>query len=273
MTKPEKPRILLTNDDGIRSPGLWAVAESLSDLGFVSVAAPREQSSSTGRSMPTTSDGRIVEEQMVVGGQSWSVYAIGGTPSQAVQHAVVELMEAEPPALVVSGINYGENVSTSVSISGTVGAAMEGASYGIPAVAASLEVDREEHLSYSETVDFSVAAHFTRQFARRMLQGLYFSDVDVLKIDVPSNATVDTPWRICHLERTRYYLPRKPFRKSWDSPAIVGYEMLQDLERLTPGSDAHTLRVLRQVAVTPMSLDMTSRVDFDSLAAALGGNG
>jgi 5'-nucleotidase len=273
MVKSGKPQILLTNDDGIRSPGLWALAAALAELGFVSVAAPRDQSSSTGRSMPTTSDGRIVEEEIEVEGQRWSVFAIGGTPSQAVQHAVVELMEDEPPALVVSGINYGENVSTSVSISGTVGAAMEGASYGIPAMAASLEVDRSQHLSHSETVDFRVAAHFTKRFARILLEGIDFPDVDLLKVDVPSDATLDTPWKITHLERSRYFVPLKPERESWDSPAIVGYEMVQDLDRLTPGSDAHTLRVLRQVAVTPLSLDMTSRVDFEALRSTLQGSG
>lgn len=270
MPQRDKPHILLTNDDGIRSPGLWAAAAALAELGFVSVAAPREQSSSTGRSMPTTSDGRIREEEVEVGGQRWSVFAVGGTPSQAVQHAVVELMEEEPPALVASGINYGENVSTSITISGTVGAALEGASYGIPAIAASLEVDRSEHLSHSERVDFRVAAHFTKNFAKLLLEGIRFPDVDVLKIDVPADANLDTPWKICKLERNRYYLPRKPERDSWDSPAMVNYEMLKDLDQLTPGSDAHTLRVLRQVAVTPLSLDMTARVDFGELERALG---
>ncbi|MCX6069782.1 MAG: 5'/3'-nucleotidase SurE, partial [Chloroflexi bacterium] len=60
----ERPIILLTNDDGIRSPGLWAAAEALSAVGYVTVAAPREQSTGTGRSMPITSDGAIHEEQV-----------------------------------------------------------------------------------------------------------------------------------------------------------------------------------------------------------------
>ena len=122
-----RPQILLTNDDGILSPGLWAAAASLSKLGFVTVTAPREQSSGAGRSLPSTSDGTIQEQRVQVNGQAWTVYSIGGTPAQTVLHGIYEVMPAKPD-LVVSGINYGENVGTGVTISGTVGAAMEAAS-------------------------------------------------------------------------------------------------------------------------------------------------
>ena len=84
--------ILLTNDDGIRSPGLWAAAEGLSGLGFVVVAAPREQSSGAGRSMPIGSDGKLHEEQMVVRGKEWNVYAVGGSPADdddAIRHRLL----------------------------------------------------------------------------------------------------------------------------------------------------------------------------------------
>ena len=120
----ERPTILLTNDDGIQSPGLWAAAEALSDLGWVQVVAPREQQSGMGRSLPATSKGRIYKEKMTVRGKEWTVYAVDGTPAQAVQHGVLELTDTTP-ALVVSGINYGENTGNGVTISGTVGAALE----------------------------------------------------------------------------------------------------------------------------------------------------
>ena len=68
-----KCQILLTNDDGIQSPGLWAAAEALSELGFVTVAAPRDQSSGMGRSLPSTSDGIIRTEVVQVRGKEWSV--------------------------------------------------------------------------------------------------------------------------------------------------------------------------------------------------------
>jgi 5'-nucleotidase len=86
----QRPRILLTNDDGILSPGLWAAAAALSTLGFVTVVAPREQSSGMGRSLPKTSDGIIEERKVQVSGQEWTVFAVGGSPAQAVLHAVLE---------------------------------------------------------------------------------------------------------------------------------------------------------------------------------------
>jgi 5'-nucleotidase len=113
MAIREKPSILLTNDDGIRSPGLWAAAEALSELGFVTVVAPRAQSSGSGRSMPITSDGVICEVQVEIRGKTWKVYAVGGSPAQAVQHGIFEITEGTPD-LVVAGINYGENVGTGV---------------------------------------------------------------------------------------------------------------------------------------------------------------
>ena len=111
----KRPQILLTNDDGIRSPGLWAAAASLSSLGYVTVTAPRYQSSGMGRSLPSTSDGIIQEEQVRVNGQVWSVFAVGGSPAQAVLHGALEVMKQKPD-LVVSGINYGENVGSGVTI-------------------------------------------------------------------------------------------------------------------------------------------------------------
>ena len=110
---------------------MWAAASELSKIGYVTVAAPREQSSGMGRSLPSTSDGIIRKEQVQVNGQEWDVYAVGGSPAQAVLHGVLEIIPHKPD-LVVSGINYGENVGLGITISGTVGAAMEAAAMGFP---------------------------------------------------------------------------------------------------------------------------------------------
>src|SRR4029453_4928554 len=131
-----KPQILLTNDDGILSPGLWAAAASLSQLGFVTVTAPRDQCSGMGRSLPNTSDGIIEEKHVEANGQEWTVYGVGGSPAQTVLYGILVVMKHQPD-LVVSGINYGENVASGVTISGTVGAALEGAALGIPSLAVS----------------------------------------------------------------------------------------------------------------------------------------
>jgi 5'-nucleotidase len=264
------PQILLTNDDGIRSPGLWAAAQALSELGFVHVAAPRDQFSGAGRSLPSTSDGIIQPQEMSVNGKLWTVYSVGGTPAQTVLHAVYEILP-EPPDLLVSGINYGENVGSGVTISGTVGAAMEAASLGIPALAISLETEVQHHLSYSKEVDFSTAAYFAAYFGRLILDNHFPPDVDILKVDVPCDATPETPWAITRVSRQRYYEPIPPERTSWDIPGRVSYRQVCHPERDTPDTDVYTLCVKRILSVTPLSLDLTSRVDPGSLEELLRG--
>lgn len=266
----EKRQILLTNDDGIQSPGLWAAAEALSRLGYVTVAAPREQSSGTGRSLPSTSDGIIHALPLRVGGKEWTVYSVGGTPAQAVLHGILEIMPRRPD-LVVSGINYGENLGTGITVSGTVGAALEAGSMGIPAMAISLETDENYYLSYSKDVDFSTAAAFVAYFGRMLLERRLPPDVDVLKVDVPSDATPNTPWEITRLARHRYYEPVIPERTSWEKPGLVGYKLAVHPEEVATDTDIYTLRYKRVVSVTPLSLDMTARVDPRELAQALGG--
>ena len=259
-----KCQILLTNDDGIKSPGLWAAAEALSELGFVTVVAPREQSSGMGRSLPITSDGIIQEERLQIKGQDWPVYAVGGTPAQAVLHGILEVMPQKPD-IVVSGINYGSNLGTGITISGTVGAAMEAAALGFRALAVSLETAPENHLTYSRNVDFTGAAHFTLQFARLLLEKEPFPDVDLLKLDVPDDATPDTDWVLTRLAKQRYYDPVAPDRENWSVPGKVGYKETPHVEEEASDSDVFVIRHERLVSVTPLSLDMTSRLDFTDL--------
>lgn len=268
MMNNRKCQILLTNDDGIRSPGLWAAAAALEKLGFVTVAAPREQSSGTGRSLPSTSDGRIDLQQVQVNGRNWEVHAIGGTPAQAVLHGVLEILPQKPD-LVVSGINYGENLGTGITVSGTVGAALEGAALGIPALAISLETHIEDHLSYSEQVDFSTAAYFTAYFARQLLEHQLPPDVDVLKIDLPAAATRQTPWEITRLSRVRFYEALAPEREAWDQPARMGYQLSPHWHTAPPGSDVHAVRVKQVISVTPLSLDLTTRTPLAEVERAL----
>jgi 5'-nucleotidase len=263
-----KLQILLTNDDGIASPGLWAAARSLAALGRVTVAAPQEQSSGMGRSLPNTSSGTIRKEKLEVNGQQWVVHAVDGSPAQAVLHGVLEIMPQKPD-LIVSGINYGENVGFGVTISGTVGAAMEGASLGYPSLAVSLEADQRYHLSYSDEVDFSAAAYFTKYFANLLLKKKMPADVHLLKVDIPSDATAKTGWQITRLAHQRYYEPVAPMRKSWDLPGFVSYKEAAILDGEDPESDVFTLRRKRLVTVTPISLDMTSRVELGELEKQL----
>ena len=260
----KKPTILLTNDDGIDSPGIWAAAEALSEIGYVWVVAPREQSSGAGRSMPQDSDGIITRQEMNVHGVDWTVYAVGGTPAQAVQHAILEII-GEKPDLIVAGINYGMNLGPGVTVSGTVGAAMEGATHGIPSMAISLETHKRYHLTHSKEIDFSAAGYFTTLIAKQYLQGGFPNDVRILKLEIPDNATKETPWEVTRLASERFYIALPPERESWDEHGRPGYTYQEDFSVFAEDSDAFTVLSRRHVAVTPLSLDMTSRVDLAEL--------
>jgi broad specificity polyphosphatase/5'/3'-nucleotidase SurE len=162
----DKPIVLFTNDDGIGSPGLWAAAEAFADLAELLVVAPRGQQSGMGRSLPVASEGRIYEEKRTFTGVEHTVYAVDGTPAQAVQHGVIELAP-RLPSLVVSGINYGENTGNGVTISGTVGAALEAASLGIPALAVSQQTRIDLHLTYADVDCSRLTCRSTRPLKRR----------------------------------------------------------------------------------------------------------
>jgi 5'-nucleotidase len=252
-----RPLILLTNDDGVSSPGLAAAAAALDPLGDLLIVAPRTQQSGAGRSMPNDHDGRMIETTVCRVGGCWPAHGVNASPAQAIQHALLELADRQP-ALAVSGINYGENVGISITISGTVGAALEAADHGIASLAISLQVPPELYMNFNDSVDFGAAMHFTRFFAARLLDGPHLPDVDVLKVDVPACATPDTPWRVTRLEHTPYYRPLPPQRSRLDDEGRIGYVLVDDAH-FDPASDAAAM-VAGVVAVTPLSLDMTSRI-------------
>jgi hypothetical protein len=130
------PRILLTNDDGVNSEGLWAAYDALAPIADVLVCAPATQQSAVGRSVSIFEPLRVNE----IIHNDVQAYSVGGKPTDSV---IIGLFALNlKPDLVVSGINIGENVSAeAVTTSGTVGAALEAANQGIPAVAFSLQVE------------------------------------------------------------------------------------------------------------------------------------
>ena len=270
MMSSERPLVLFTNDDGIASPGLWAAVEAFSDFADVLVIAPRLQQSGTGRSMPVTSEGRIYEEERLINGSAYKVYSVDGTPAQSVDHGVIELAD-RLPSLVVSGINYGENAGNGVTISGTVGAALEAASLNVPAIAVSQQTRLDLHLTYSTNVDFGAAAYFARRFGEWMINQRRPDDVDILKIDVPLNATPETPWKTTRISRRRVYWPTRPERVALSDIGRIGYHFNSDPSEAEPDSDVYVVMHEGFVSVTPMSLDMTSRTDLHRLDDLLRG--
>lgn len=164
-------RILVTNDDGVRAPGILAVAQALQPLGEVTIAAPSENQSGKGHSI-VTSDPIFVDQVTLTGGlRGFSIIA---TPATCVKVGVRALMSSRPD-LVVSGINRGYNLGMVTYVSGTVGAAREAALMGIPAIASSLSV---------EETNYAAAAEIVRQVAEVVRQRGLEAGV-LLNVNVP----------------------------------------------------------------------------------------
>ncbi len=157
--KSKKPiRILVSNDDGIDSPGIFALVKEMKKLGEVIVVAPHRQQSAVGHAITMNFPLRV--SKFNKSGKFFG-YAVEGTPADCVKLAVHSLLP-QPPDLVVSGINHGSNTAINVIYSGTVSAATEGTILGIPSLAVSLT-------SYTST-DFRYAAKFARKLSAMILK-------------------------------------------------------------------------------------------------------
>ncbi|MBI5186190.1 MAG: 5'/3'-nucleotidase SurE [Nitrospinae bacterium] len=165
--------ILLTNDDGIRAPGLRALYESIKEVDEVCVVAPETEMSAVGHAI-TLSDPLRVKEIMKNGG--FFGYAVSGTPADCVKIALKAILRKKPD-MVLSGINQGANVGTNVIYSGTVSAATEGTILGIPSIAISLD-------SFVDT-DFSAAAAFAKRLVSQIRKRA-FPKGTLLNVNVPS---------------------------------------------------------------------------------------
>ena len=198
--------ILLTNDDGIDSPALAPFARALSDLGTVHVVVPDRERSWIGKAI-TRFDPIRVEKVELDGGAAWTCT---GFPADAVQIGIHGLFD-EPPSLVVSGINVGYNHGAAFLMSsGTVGAAVEGWVSGIPSIAVSTGTtgdwhawrrkvhEREALLKWER---LSVVATSLVDEAR--LSGLT-ELADVVTMNLPFDATLDTPRRLTTVARVGY---------------------------------------------------------------------
>jgi 5'-nucleotidase len=128
-------RILLTNDDGISAPGIAALRLALDGLGDVTTIAPDRNTSAVARGITITRPLRLTATTFAAG---WPGTAVDGTPSDCVRVGLLGL-HGEAPELVVSGVNHGANLGVDVTYSGTVGAALEAALRGLPAIAFSAE--------------------------------------------------------------------------------------------------------------------------------------
>ncbi len=166
-------RILLTNDDGVDSLGLFALKQALADDHEVTIIAPDRNWSISGHQRTMDRPLRVSEVKLADGSPA---YATDGTPSDCVALAALGFLE-QAPELVVSGVNHGNNLGDDMTYSGTVAAAMEGVILGIPSIAVSMNTAPEWPVD--------VAAAFTKRLVEQvMVRGL---DRDILlNVNVPN---------------------------------------------------------------------------------------
>jgi len=149
-------RILVTNDDGIESPGLAALAEALAPLGRAIVVAPDRERSGAGHALTLMSPLRVRTRGV-------DRHEVDGTPTDCVHLGVFHLTGGSPPDLIVSGINRGLNIGDDVTYSGTVAAALEGTLLHVPSIAVSAVRDEDR------ATDYGLAAALARRLAERIL--------------------------------------------------------------------------------------------------------
>jgi len=256
-----RPLILITNDDGVKSPGLLAAVRALRGLGELIVVAPREQQSSSGRAFYWSK--RPAQKKMIrIGRSNIVAYGVDASPAVSVRYALM-LAVPRKPSLLVSGINYGENLGSGLTISGTVGAALEGAADGVPSLAVSLETDKAYHMSLSPDINFSVAAVWTRRMAERILNQEIPETAPLLNVNIPRDATPETPLRVTRASHQAY------FRSLVEAGRFVGYDVVVERELLEHDSDIYAILVDRVISVTPLTYDLTAPVNRSKLEQVL----
>ena len=241
------PKILVTNDDGIHSQGIVALAEALEAIGEVIVVAPAHEMSAASRSLTLARPLRVdrIDDRH---------FAVDGTPADCVTLAMNLIFDGEPPVLVVSGINKGGNLGEDVTYSGTVAGALEASVYGLPGIAISL-VQRVDF-------DFAAAAQLAVDLSRRVLvDGL--PQGTVLNVNLP-------PGSVQGIRITRQGTKIiKPNVITGTDPRQRKYYWIGE-ESLTwneeAGTDYEALG-LGLVSITPLHSDLTDHRTLDRLKA------
>jgi len=237
-------RVLLTNDDGITSPGLLALARAMTRVATTFVVAPDQERSAASHAITLHKPLRATRTSLEhVDAQVW---ATNGTPADCVALGVLDLL-AQPPDIVVSGINLGANLGMDLIYSGTVSGAVEGALFGLAAIAMSVTAFRDIH--WDPAAEF--AAHLVRQVAEHGLPPDTF-----LNVNVPNRPSSEIGGVEITRQSTRRYVNRVEKRSD---PRGRDYYWLtgsaEDVES-PAGTDAWAVAQGR-ISVTPLRLSMT----------------
>jgi 5'-nucleotidase len=245
-------KILVSNDDGIHSPGIAALYESVRDLGDVQIVAPAAEQSAVGHAITLANP--IKAQKIDKNGQFFG-HAVGGTPADCVKLAV-HMMTGAPPDLVISGINLGPNAGISVIYSGTVSAATEGTILGIPSIAVSLNTFKDPL--------WKSGAHFARKMAMLVLEkGL--PPETLLNVNVP-NLPLDQikGVRLTRMGRSRFV---EEFDRRTDPRGNVYYWMDGKMELIDLGAKDTDVQALEDgyVSITPIWFDLTHHAVMEKM--------
>jgi len=244
-------QILLTNDDGIYSPGLAALERELARMGDVCVVAPATEQSGVGHSI-TYLTPLIVKE--VFDGQRRRGFALEGSPADCTKLGITELCP-KPPQLVVSGINAGLNVGINVLYSGTVAAAIEGAFFNLTSIAVSLEYD--EHADYAKAASLAVRV-IERIAAREEAKNELFN------LNIPTEALTNYRGvKIVPMGKAHYgnqYLKRadpkgRPYYWATGEPDPLPTDHMTDLTAIRQG----------YITVSPLHFDLTKHSKLEQM--------
>jgi len=256
--------ILVTNDDGFNSEGICAAYQSVKGLGKVVISAPATQKSGVGRSISIFDPLRVTEAKIKSGEKA---YAVGGTPSDSVILGLHEITKGiGKPDLILSGFNLGENLSTdSITTSGTIGAALEGASNDIPAIAVSLQIGYQESKKIidkesDEYKSIKVAIIIVRNIVKSVLENGFPPNTDLLNVNIPRGVNEETPLVVARLSR-KYFQTDVETRLD---PKNVPYYWISGgvLTSDEDGTDVHELHK-GCITITPVSLDSTAFSDME----------
>jgi 5'-nucleotidase len=250
-------RILITNDDGIDSPGISALVDALTGEHELVIVAPSGNRS--GVSHAITSDEAITLERRHE--SAVLAYSCSGTPADCVFLGATEL--SPRPELVISGINHGPNLADDVNYSGTVAGAVEASLLGVPALAVSLALDHEDPFGrrYWESAAAIVRRCITQAYGHLRDASWYWNlNVPNLPLEKIAGVAVTRLGRkrICgrmvgqeHDGATRYY-------RAWESPF--------ETDRETLGTDIGAVHA-GYASLTPLLLDRTAESGLDALSA------
>ena len=245
--------ILLSNDDGYQADGIKALARTLRKLGRVVIVAPLWEQSGTSHSLTIY---RPLRTKKI----SDDIYAVSGTPTDAVMIAVYCILD-EKPDILVSGINHGPNMGDDVTYSGTVAAAMEGTILGIPSIAIS-QIVANDHIR-SESRQFDKAA----RFASRLVCAVKKNGLPkgtLLNVNVPEFKKTDArKYRFTRLGEREYHdvMTEKIDPRGEPYFWIGGHYTVTD-----KGPDTDYGAVQKgYISVTPLDIDLTDLKFYNTL--------